>query len=82
VSGQGENSQFSPVRPTEDPSGQILASIVQALCDGIKGGLEVLTSDVKFLLINKLNIPKKTAMVINMTINPMLFFITFFITNV
>jgi len=30
VVGQGVNSQFGPVRPTAEPSGQIFASIVQA----------------------------------------------------
>ena len=30
TAGHAANSQFGPVRPTEEPSGQIIASIVQA----------------------------------------------------
>ena len=30
--GQGVNSHFGPVLPTEEPSGQIFASIVHAFC--------------------------------------------------
>jgi len=39
--GQGANSQSGPVLPTADPSGQILASVVQATGDGEGEGLGV-----------------------------------------
>lgn len=41
--GQGENSQFGPVLPTDDPSGQSLASEVQLFPVGdIEGGFSYL----------------------------------------
>lgn len=39
ISGQAVNSQLGPVRPTAEPSGQILASMVQAIGSGSFGVL-------------------------------------------
>lgn len=36
ICGHGANSQLGPVRPTEEPSGQILASKVQPFWGGLK----------------------------------------------
>jgi len=35
--GHGENAQSGPVLPTDDPSGQIFASMVHAFCMGTDG---------------------------------------------